>query len=192
MPASVIETMKYGPPRSPKLREQMASATHNVTPRSVHSPGWRDLHSSPVPVAQLCSHVLPLFQPARGAGRPCRSQTQLRCQASEVVSHINVVKGICETYGKLEISCARQESLQRAVGAHSVAVRKAQNEKPSPRRDSSLRRAVGPTTTSCAASVSNAPSRTRRRQVGAVAVEGNRTPLMAVREVCKYRREARS
>ena len=32
MPATVKEAMKYGPPRSPKLREQMVSATHNVAP----------------------------------------------------------------------------------------------------------------------------------------------------------------
>ena len=32
MPASVKEAMKYGPPRSPKLREQIVSATHNVAP----------------------------------------------------------------------------------------------------------------------------------------------------------------
>src|SRR5579864_6208944 len=32
MPASVKETMKYGPPRSPKLRKQMVNATHNVAP----------------------------------------------------------------------------------------------------------------------------------------------------------------
>ena len=34
MPASVKEAMKYGPPRSPKLREQIVSATHNVAPRT--------------------------------------------------------------------------------------------------------------------------------------------------------------
>ncbi len=32
MPASVKEAMKYGPPRSPKLREQIVSATHNAAP----------------------------------------------------------------------------------------------------------------------------------------------------------------
>ena len=32
MPASVKEAMKYGPPLSPKLREQIVSATHNVAP----------------------------------------------------------------------------------------------------------------------------------------------------------------
>jgi hypothetical protein len=32
IPASVKEAMKCGPPRSLKLREQMVSATHNVTP----------------------------------------------------------------------------------------------------------------------------------------------------------------
>ena len=32
IPASVKEAMKYGPPRSPKLREQMVSATTKVAP----------------------------------------------------------------------------------------------------------------------------------------------------------------
>src|SRR5258708_17387818 len=32
MPAIVKEAMKYGPPLSPKLREQIVSATHNVAP----------------------------------------------------------------------------------------------------------------------------------------------------------------
>src|SRR5437870_12402032 len=32
IPASVNEAMKYGPPLSPKLREQIVSATHNVAP----------------------------------------------------------------------------------------------------------------------------------------------------------------
>ncbi len=32
MPASVKEAMKYGPPRSPKLREQIVIATHNAAP----------------------------------------------------------------------------------------------------------------------------------------------------------------
>jgi hypothetical protein len=32
MPASVKEAMKYGPPRSPKFREQIVSAKHNVAP----------------------------------------------------------------------------------------------------------------------------------------------------------------
>src|SRR5437660_10050831 len=32
MPARVKEAMKYGPPLSPKLREQMVNATHNVAP----------------------------------------------------------------------------------------------------------------------------------------------------------------
>src|SRR5436309_16115999 len=34
MPASVKQAMKYGPPLSPKLREQIVSATHNMTPRT--------------------------------------------------------------------------------------------------------------------------------------------------------------
>src|ERR1700690_4317810 len=32
MPASVKDAMKYGPPLSLKLREQIVSATHNVAP----------------------------------------------------------------------------------------------------------------------------------------------------------------
>ena len=32
MPASAKEAMKYGPPRSLKLREQIVSAMHNVAP----------------------------------------------------------------------------------------------------------------------------------------------------------------
>src|SRR5437016_10387259 len=34
IPATVKEVMKYGPPLSPKLREQIVSATHNVAPRT--------------------------------------------------------------------------------------------------------------------------------------------------------------
>jgi hypothetical protein len=32
MPASVREAMKYGPPRSPKFREQIVNTKHNVAP----------------------------------------------------------------------------------------------------------------------------------------------------------------
>ncbi len=32
MPATVKEVMKHGPPLSPKLREQIVSATHNAAP----------------------------------------------------------------------------------------------------------------------------------------------------------------
>jgi hypothetical protein len=32
MPATANEAMKYGPPRSLKLREQIVSATHKVAP----------------------------------------------------------------------------------------------------------------------------------------------------------------
>ena len=43
-PASVRETMKYGPPRSLKLREQMVRATHNAAPRAYDSRRRSDLH----------------------------------------------------------------------------------------------------------------------------------------------------
>src|SRR5213592_4361411 len=57
MPASVKEAMKYGPPRSPKLREQIVSATHNV------APSMYTLHSGvtftvfPCPSAIVLPHV---------------------------------------------------------------------------------------------------------------------------------------
>src|SRR5438445_10613691 len=57
MPASVKEAMKYGPPLSPKLREQMVSATHNV------APSMYTLHSGvtftvlPCPSATVLPHV---------------------------------------------------------------------------------------------------------------------------------------
>jgi hypothetical protein len=38
MPASAKEAMKYGPPLSPKLREQIVSATHNVAPSAYTLP----------------------------------------------------------------------------------------------------------------------------------------------------------
>jgi len=34
IPATVKDAMKHGPPLSPKLREQIVSATHNVAPRT--------------------------------------------------------------------------------------------------------------------------------------------------------------
>ena len=61
MPASAKEAMKYGPPRSPKLREQIVSATHNVAPSTYTLHVGGDLHSSPVPVrncAAASSHSL--------------------------------------------------------------------------------------------------------------------------------------
>ena len=41
MPPTVKEAMKYGPPRSPKLREQIVSAVHSVAPSTytLHSGG---------------------------------------------------------------------------------------------------------------------------------------------------------
>jgi hypothetical protein len=67
MPASVKEAMKYGPPLSPKLREQIVSATHNVAP-SVYT-----LHAGVIFIISItillcasgtCRHKLPLPAPA--------------------------------------------------------------------------------------------------------------------------------
>src|SRR6266568_2532292 len=48
MPASVNEAMKYGPPLSPKLREQIVSATHKVAPSTY------TLHSGTTFTVLLC------------------------------------------------------------------------------------------------------------------------------------------
>src|SRR5579863_2249748 len=62
MPASAKEAMKYGPPLSPKWREQMVNATHNVAPSTytfdsevsftillcAHDDSTRALNASPV------------------------------------------------------------------------------------------------------------------------------------------------
>src|SRR5579864_9052389 len=66
MPASVNHAMKCGPPLSPKLREQMVSATHNVAPSAY------TLHSGviftilPWPSATVLPHV-----PSLSATAPC-------------------------------------------------------------------------------------------------------------------------
>jgi len=132
---------------------------------------------------------MPLFKPRRRAWRPCRSQPQLLCQASQVVSYINIVKRISETYRKLKSSCTRQESLQRTAGAHSVACEK--------------RRMSGLCSDEIVASVVRWSDdyvmcgqrfervfENRTWQVWAVAVEGNDASLMTLREVSKHRSEA--
>src|SRR5205085_6969827 len=61
IPASVKKAMKYGPPLSPKLREQKVSAPHNV------APNMYTLHSEvtftvlPCPSATVLPHVATLL-----------------------------------------------------------------------------------------------------------------------------------
>src|SRR5882724_8631455 len=134
---------------------------------------------------------LPLFKPRRRAWRPCRSQPQLLCQPSQVVTYINIVKRSCETYGKLKSSRAHQESLQRAAGSHPIVREK--------RRMKSL----------CPDEIVASVVRwsndyvvrgqrfervfeNRTRQVWTVAVEGNGASLMSFCEVRKHGSEARS
>ena len=75
MPASVKEAMKYGPPLSPKLREQMVSATHNVAPSRY------TLHAGVIFIIIItilqcpsgtCRHKFPLPAPA-----PTRSMSEM-------------------------------------------------------------------------------------------------------------------
>src|ERR1700730_12043694 len=74
MPASVKETMKYGPPLSPKLREQIVSATHNV------APSMYTLHSGVTitvlprrseSLSESPSEIVPPQAPAPQATPPC-------------------------------------------------------------------------------------------------------------------------
>src|SRR5271165_7047000 len=66
MPASVNEAMKYGPPLSPKLREQTVSATHNVMPRKY------TLHSGVTFTVLSCrSAIVPPRVPTLSATAPC-------------------------------------------------------------------------------------------------------------------------
>src|SRR5438128_2690522 len=72
IPATDRDTMKYGPPLSPKLREQIVSATHNVAPSmyTLHAGVTFTLQFSRArPIARprvrprMSRHKLPLFQP---------------------------------------------------------------------------------------------------------------------------------
>jgi hypothetical protein len=58
MPANVKEAMKYVPPLSPKLREQIVSAMHNVVPSRY------TLHAEVIFTVLLCpSVIVPLQAP---------------------------------------------------------------------------------------------------------------------------------
>src|SRR6266478_1149137 len=66
MPASVKEAMKYGPPLSPKFREQIVSATHNVAPSTY------TLHSGLTFTILPClSVIVPPQAPTLEATAPC-------------------------------------------------------------------------------------------------------------------------
>src|SRR5713101_7644374 len=72
-PASVKEAMKYGPPLSPKLREQMVSATHNMAPSmyTLHAGVMFTITVLPCPFG-TCRHKFPLPAPA-----PTRSMSEM-------------------------------------------------------------------------------------------------------------------
>src|ERR1035438_4237625 len=74
MPASVKEAMKYGPPRSPKWREQIASATHNVAPsrHTLHSGVIFTITILQCPSESLSENV-PSQAPTLEATAPCEA-----------------------------------------------------------------------------------------------------------------------
>src|ERR1700674_2820088 len=57
IPASVKEAMKYGPPLSPKLREQIVSAMHNVAPSMYTLPAGVIFTILLCPSATVLPHV---------------------------------------------------------------------------------------------------------------------------------------
>src|SRR6202035_1950837 len=118
-----------------------------------------------------------------------RSQPQLLCQPSQVVGYVNIVKRIRETYGKLKRSCARQESLQRTAGAHSVAREKRRMRSLCPDEivASVVRRSNDHVM--CGQRFERV-FENRTWQVWAVAVEGNNASLMTLCKVRKHRSEA--
>src|SRR3954471_20531728 len=130
--------------------------------------------------------MFPLFKPHRRAWRPLRRQTQLRCQASQVVGYIDIVKRLYETYGKLKSSYARQESLQRATRAHSVACEKRRMTNLCPYEivASVVRRSRNDVV--CCQRLKSV-FENRAREMWAVAVEGNDTSSEIAGEVRKYR-----
>ena len=70
MPAIVKEAMKDGPPRSPKLREQIVIATHNVAPSRY------TLHAAVIFTILMCVFKsLSEFAPPQ-APTPCTSPTR--------------------------------------------------------------------------------------------------------------------
>src|SRR6266850_5024201 len=71
IPAIVNEAMKYVPPRSPKLREQMVSATHNVAPSRYTLHSGVILTSFRCPSATVLPHVPTLL-----ATPPCVAPLQ--------------------------------------------------------------------------------------------------------------------
>src|ERR1700730_11799809 len=76
-PVSVKEPMKYGPPRSPKLREQTVSATHNEAPSKY------TLHAGVIFTIILCGAGIPArlaLATASKAGRNARSTQSLLFQ----------------------------------------------------------------------------------------------------------------
>ena len=107
MPATAKEAMKDGPPLSPKLHEQITSATHEDGAQHVHSGGRGELHSSPVPVrncAATRSHSLSHIAVRGALSGARRNSAASRVRSSD---YIDIVKSIYAAEGKLESSNAR-------------------------------------------------------------------------------------
>src|SRR6266700_3057604 len=154
MPATVKKAMKYGPPLSPKLREQIVSATHKVAPSTytLHaglifremtftilpcpSGGRSERLSENAPpqaptlsATPLCAAPLPDLD---ATPPPTASGRQLHQYRKKELRNLQIAQEFVRAIG---VSPARCWCPFRRV-------RKAQNEKPLPLRDSSLRRAL--------------------------------------------------
>ena len=153
IPASVRAAIKYGPPRSPKLREQIVSATKSVAPSAYTPHSEVTFTALPCPcerwsVSESSTENLPLQAPTLSATQPCVAlwsepdATPLPAE-SDRPRHRYRKKDLLylriapEPVRAIEVSPARCWFPFRRW-------RKALDEKPLPQRDSSPHRTLVP------------------------------------------------
>src|SRR6266852_9361387 len=112
IPASVKEAMKYGPPLSPKLREQIVSATHNVAPSAYTLCSGVIFTVLLCPSATVLPHVpTPLATPPFVGPSPEPAATPLPTESGRQLHQ----------YRKKDLRNLRiAQELERAIGASPV------------------------------------------------------------------------
>ena len=176
--------MKDGPPLSPKVREQIVSATHKMAPSTYTLvEGVNFTFSGARPnCATACSHSL--SQPPCVAPSPEPDATPLPAESGRQIRR----------YRKKDLrSLGKARELVRATGVSRARCwcpfrrpRKAWDEKSLPRPDSSLRRKSVPRPRHVRQAFERV-FENRTRQMWTVAVEGNDKSLVFFCEVRKYR-----
>jgi len=185
-PPSVNEAMKYGPPRSPKFREQIVRATHSVAPECVHFPFGGDLHRSPEAVPDCCRQELPLFKPF-GPYAVLLSEPDAN-SAAKTISGRQRPSIIVKRIGRKPTDSSRARARDRSVSSALLvpipsACEEHRDEKPLPLRDSSLRHRLAPRPRHLWLAFRNAPSRTECGRCGLSLLKAMVRRLMTFREV---------